>query len=142
MDRTTFDAQLTRLKSRWPKTYDPELMKLVWDTFQKETNQKFTRIVTRAISVLRSSPLIPDLLKLQEEITVEDKNALRDRSLTDGSIRGVLENAQRNTKLASKEFVDHCMKLLNDLLAGRINMQQFHEGADLLDTAAKVGVAR
>lgn len=139
MNRDYFLEQMGRLRSEWPNSYGDERVKILWDHFKMETDAKFLRMVTRALGTLRSAPLVPELLKIQEDITTEDKNRERDRYLGDASFQGVMAHAAKNNKRADPEFVKQCMKLLKDKLDGRITHEQFLQGCDLLDIAASVG---
>lgn len=135
MDRAHYNTQIERLETQWPNSYGEERKAILWVAFKDTSNAVFAEAVSECIASHRAAPLLPDLSKAVE-IAKTRENSYRGGA---GSVWGVVQQAAKQNKSASPEFVKACTKLLREKLDGKITHKQFLEGCDLLDEAARIG---
>lgn len=136
MTKDHFSEQLNRLRSEWPNSYGAERSLMLWDAFRNEQDARFERAVNRALQTLRSAPLVPELMRIFEELKIEDAHVARERAMGQGSFMQVLKDASKNNRRANPEYVKACLKVFQDRDAGRLTLDQFKQGCDFLDETA------
>jgi len=135
MDSSTFNDQIKRLRTQWPHAYGEERIKILWAAFKDVSNFDFRDAVSYCLGSAKSAPLVLDL---EKAVQIAKNNYYSSKRLEEANIMGAMEYASENNKTADPEFVDRCLKLLDDLYNKRITKKQFDEGCDLLDQAAKL----
>jgi len=135
MDSSLFNDQVKRLRTQWPHAYGEERIKILWAAFKDVSNYDFRDAVSYCLGNSKSAPLV---LELEKAIQVARNNYYSQKRLEEASTMGALLEAADNNKTADPEFVDRCLKLLDDLYNKKITKKQFDEGCDLLDQAAKL----
>lgn len=135
MEIEFFDFEIARLKNQWPNAYSPERIKIFYNAFRDVANFDFRDAVTHCLATCKGAPLLPELT---DAIIKAKNNYLYQKRVEEEKARGALDWAYENNTSADPEFVDKCMKLLDDLYTKKITKKQFDEGCDLLDQAAKL----
>ena len=135
MEKIQFDEQIKRLESQWPNAYKIERIKILWAAFKDVSYFDFRDAVNYCLGNSKSAPLVLDL---EKAVQIAKNNYYSSKRLEEANIMGAMEYASENNKTADPEFVDRCLKLLDDLYNKRITKKQFDEGCDLLDQAAKL----
>lgn len=139
MTELLFGLQMDRLRECFgPKLYEPIRIKLIWNAVRHQDDRLFEQAVTHCMQTLRSAPLVPELLKALESVIAQKKQLERESALhrVSDPISALLEAGKVN-KGADKEFVQACLKLLQDKTNGKLNHIQFVEGCEYLDEAAR-----
>lgn len=125
------------MKANWgERHYLPERVKIFWRTFQHTLRPHFDEAVTQLVANSLRPPMLDDLSKAIEAAKVA-ANQSSWRSV-ETSFTAALEEAARNNKKGDREFVQACTQLLRDKLTGNLKRDQFLQGCDYLDQAAKV----
>jgi hypothetical protein len=135
MEREIFGSQIERLKAEWPHSYGPEKVRVFWETFRKESNDVFSRAVTRCFATCRSAPLVKELGEAIDWIKREDLQSRQTYGMQGAGFVHQLEAAARKTT-ADRDFVKGCMKHLWNRLDGRISEADFKKGCDEIDSVA------
>lgn len=135
MELEFFQQQINRLKNQWPNAYSTERQKIFFNTFKDVANFDFRDAVTYCLGNSKSAPLV---LELEKAIQIAKNNYYSSKRLEQANVLNALDYAADNNTTADPEFVDKCMKLLDDLYNKKITKKQFDEGCDLLDQAAKL----
>lgn len=135
MEKVQFDEQIKRLESQWPNAYRAERIKILWNSFKDVAYFDFKDAITWCLGNSKSAPLVLDL---EKAVQIAKNNYYSSKRFEEANAMGALEYAANNNKTADPEFVDRCLKLLNDLHQKKITKKQFDEGCDLLDSAAKI----
>ena len=135
MDINFFDQEMARLKNQWPAAYSAERIKIFYNAFRDVSNFDFRDAVTNCIATCKGAPLLSELT---DAIIRAKNNYLHQKRMEESKTMGALDFAYENNTTADPEFVDRCMKLLDDLHNKRITKEQFNQGCDLLDQAAKL----
>lgn len=129
-----FEGQINRLRSEWKNSYGAERTAVLWKVFSREDHETFACAIEWCLTHCRGAPLLDDLNRGMEEVK-KANSSIRNEYYAK-SFSGVLDEASKRTT-ADPHFVEACTKLLEDRLSGRINMDQFLQGCDLLDQAAR-----
>lgn len=135
MDHVFYKQQIERLKAQWPQAYSEERMIIFFNAFRDVSNFDFRDAVTHCLATCKGAPLLGEIT---EAIIKAKNNYLYQKRLEESKMMGVLDYAYENNTTADPEFVDRCMKLLDDLYNKKITKAQFDQGCDLLDQAAKL----
>jgi len=135
MEAQVFNDQIKRLKTQWPHAYGEERIKILWAAFKDVANFDFRDAVTHCLGSSKSAPLV---LELEKAVQIARNNYYSSKRLEEANVMGALESAADNNTTADPEFVDRCLKLLDDLYQKKITKKQFDEGCDLLDQASKL----
>lgn len=135
MELEFYQQQINRLKSQWPNAYSTERQKILFNAFKDVANFDFRDAVTFCLGTSKSAPLVLDL---EKAVMIARNNYFSQKKAEEASVMGALEYAAENNTSADPEFVDRCLKLLDDLYNKRITKKQFDEGCDLIDQAAKI----
>lgn len=135
MDLSTFDLEMARLSSQWPNAYGEQRRKIFFNAFRDVANFDFRDAVTHCLATCKGAPLLPELT---DAILKAKTNYLYQKRIDEAKAKSALDWAYENNTTADPEFVDKCMKLLDDLYTKKITKKQFDEGCDLLDQAAKL----
>lgn len=125
---------MKRLKSQWPSAYSEERMKIFFNAFRDVSNFDFRDAVTYCLSQSKGAPLLPELTEAVAKARIAYFNKKR-----------IDEADQRNAYLniaddgtCDREFKNKCMELYNSFMDKKITREQFYQGCDLLDQAAKL----
>lgn len=135
MEKIQFDEQIKRLESQWPNAYKTERIKILWAAFKDVSYFDFRDAVNYCLGNSKSAPLV---LELEKAVQIAKNNYYSSKRLEEANTMEALLHAADNNRTADPEFVDRCLKLLDDLYNKRITKKQFDEGCDLLDQAAKL----
>lgn len=135
MDHVFYKQQIERLKAQWPQAYSEERMIIFFNAFRDVSNFDFRDAVTHCLATCKGAPLLGEIT---EAIVKAKNNYLYQKRLEESKMMGALDYAYENNTTADPEFVDRCMKLLDDLYNKKITKAQFDQGCDLLDQAAKL----
>lgn len=135
MNENEFEAQIKRLRTQWPNSYGSERMEGLWSAFKGVSSSVFGEAISDCIANQRSAPLLSELSKAVETAKVRESSFRFDRS---HSPLDAMQGAADSNKTADPEFVKACMKLLKDKLDGRISHDNFLQGCNLLDEAARI----
>lgn len=135
MDLSTFDLEMARLSSQWPNAYGEQRRKIFFNAFRDVANFDFRDAVTHCLATCKGAPLLPELT---DAIIKAKTNYLYQKRIDEAKAKSALDWAYENNTTADPEFVDKCMKLVDDLYNKKITKKQFDEGCDLLDQAAKL----
>jgi hypothetical protein len=135
METQIFNDQIKRLKSQWPNAYGDERIKILWAAFKDVANYDFRDAVTHCLGTAKSAPLVPEL---EKAVLIARNNYYAKQRMEEANVLGALEQVADNNTTADPEFVDKCLKLLDDLYQKKITKVQFDEGCNLLDQAAKL----
>lgn len=134
MELSFFESEMKRLKEQWPSSYSKERMITFYNAFKDVANFDFRDAVTDCIANSRSAPLLKELT----EAVIKAKNNYFHQKRID-------EAEQKNAYLnipddgtCDKEFKNKCMELYNSFMDKKITRDQFYQGCDLLDQAAKL----
>lgn len=136
MTREHFKLQLGRLESQWPNSYGDERKGRLWLAFQNVPDEDFTRAVDFCLDESRSAPLVPELSKSVERAKYESTQSRVSRGYGMEDPASLLKQAAVKDKETNKELVQRCLAHLQDFKAGKISMEHFQQGCDLLDRAA------
>lgn len=130
----TFQNQIKRLQNRWPRTYETELVAILWRAFKEIPDDLFIEATDHCIGNMRQAPMFQDL---DEAVARAKSRKWESQARTgDGNISRIMEDAQRLNHKADPDFVAACVKTLNERLSGAITASQFKEGCRLLEQAA------
>jgi len=133
MEISFFDFEMARLKNQWPTAYSAERIKIFYNAFRDVANFDFRDAVTHCLATCKGAPLLKELT---EAIHVARNNYFTQKRIDEATAKGALDYAYENNTTADPEFVDKCMKLLDDLYTKKITKKEFDQGCDLLDQAA------
>lgn len=129
---------MKRLKEQWPNAYSKERMIVFFNAFKDVANFDFRDAVTHCLAHSKGAPLLPELT----EAVAKAKAAYFMQKRID-------EADQRNAYLnipddgtCDREFKNKCMELYNSFMDKKITREQFYQGCDLLDQAAKLYVKK
>lgn len=134
MLEVTFQNQMKRLQSRWPRVYEQELTALFWRAFKDVSDAFFVAGIDDCIGTLRSAPMFPEL---DEAVQRARSRYLETQMRGHHDLPEVVYNAQRMNQKADPEFVEMCVKLLKDRIANAISKEHFQEGLSILERASK-----
>jgi hypothetical protein len=135
MDHIFYKQQIERLKQQWPSAYSEERMMVIFNAFRDVPNFDFRDAVTHCLGNCKGSPLLPDLI---EAVNKTRSIRLQKERIDEEAAFGALDYAARANTTADRDFVNQCLKLLEDLQTKKITKKQFDQGCDLLDSAAKL----
>lgn len=146
MTEAKFLEHMGRLKRMWPNAYPNERATLLFNAVKAMPDFWMEQTTNYFISNSRMAPLLE---QFQEKIVSYEERkkeeALQDKQLSGfGSVTGSnflsqMETAALTTE--NKEFAKRCTQLLRDKLEGKITEEQFRQGCDFLDQAARSGNA-
>jgi hypothetical protein len=126
---------MDRLKTQWPNAYEPERQKIFFNAFKDVSNFDFRDAVTHCLANSRSAPLLPELT---ESIAKARATYFNQKRIDEADQKNAFLNIPDDGQSCDKEFKNKCMELYNNYMDGKINREQFYQGCDFLDQAAKL----
>lgn len=138
MTRESFEAGLTRLKSQWPSAYGKERADRVWGYVQHYSDKRFEEIVARALDTMRSAPLPSDFVRLNDDLDWVAKRRAAGETVLHMVPKTALDKLSSDNRSADREFVEACIKLLQDKEKKNLTTEQFEEGCRALEQMANM----
>lgn len=139
MTYETFSNQVKRLQEVYgEKAYPPERQKLLWRTFQNDSNEVFCEAIDDIILTYRSTPMHKEIHDAITEARRRDHERKRLPSYGDGSVLSILQSAYNPANYEDESMrmrIKGRIKLVNDYTSGRLTKKQFDEGCDFYDKA-------
>lgn len=134
MDLTTFEQEIKRLKSQWPNGFGDERKKELWKLLKDVPNFDFRDAVSYLLVTARSCPLAEEI---QKAIQRARNNYFEQKRIDEATQRGIF-NSIPDAGTCDREFKNKCVELYNSFMDKKITREQFFQGCDLLDQAAKI----
>lgn len=134
MDQAFFKTQIERLNTQWPNSYKEERMMVIFNAFRDVSNFDFRDAVTHCLGNSKGSPLVPELTDALQKVRA---NYFNQKRIDEATQRGIF-NSIPDGGTCDKEFYKKCTELYNALIDKKITKEQFDQGCDLLDQAAKL----
>lgn len=134
MDINFFDLEMKRLANQWPNAYSPERIKIFFNAFRDVSNFDFRDAVTHCLATCKGAPLLKELT---EAIHVARNNYFQQKRITEADQRNAFLNIG-DDGTCDREFKNKCVELYNSFMDKKITKEQFYQGCDLLDQAAKL----
>lgn len=134
MDINFFDVEMGRLKNQWPNAYSAERIKILFNAFRNVANFDFRDAVTDCIANCKGAPLLKELTEAVERARA---NYFNNKRIDEASQRNAFLNIP-DSGACDVEFKNKCVELYNAFMDKKISGEQFYQGCDLLDQAAKL----
>lgn len=91
--------------------------------------------IDNLIAKSRAAPMIEEL---EEAINEARVRRIHSQARGIGGFWETLREAEKNNKTADPEHAKACTKMLEDKLKGNLTRDQFLQGCEMMDTAAKI----
>jgi hypothetical protein len=93
----------------------------------------FSALVDYSLDTMRGAPMLEDFTRVEIEVK---KRQSQERAVGGLGLVGIMRRASDDNRVADKEFVKACLKLLQDKLNGKLTSEQFAQGCEMLDDVA------
>lgn len=135
MDISTFDQEIKRLLDQWPNSYSEQRRKILYNAFRDVPNFDFRDAITYCLGNYRSAPLLPDLI---EAVSKTKSIRLEKERITEDEQRSAFLAINDDGTTCDREFKNKCVELYTNFMDKKITREQFYQGCDLIDQAAKL----